>query len=129
MSGEAEKSEPMMPISEAISLIESVLPSPLVQRSWSSGPRRMYQDLRSIVFTLKLRNTQQEYYYKGVYPVEIIRAFRSAGHRELEVRARSRFLHTSNYSNEMRWVNPGEALTVPARQVWRWRRNTPQGHL
>ena len=46
-------SEPTIPISEAVSLIEAVLPSPMVQRSWSLGPQRMCQELRRAV--LKLR--------------------------------------------------------------------------
>jgi hypothetical protein len=39
----------MISISEAAKLIESVLPSPMVQRSWSLGPQRMCQELRRVV--------------------------------------------------------------------------------
>jgi hypothetical protein len=46
--------EPVIRISEAVSLIESILPTPLVQRSWSLGPQRMCQELRRVV--LKLQN-------------------------------------------------------------------------
>ncbi len=48
--------EPVIPVSRAVSLIESVLPSPLVQRSWSLGPQRMCQELRRVV--LRLRGVQ-----------------------------------------------------------------------
>lgn len=49
-------SEPVIRVSEAVSLIESVLPMPIVQRSWSLGPQRMCQELRRVV--LKLQNKQ-----------------------------------------------------------------------
>jgi hypothetical protein len=78
----------------------------------------------------KASHSQQEYYYKGIYPVEIVQdASGSAGHQELEVRAKCRFLHTSNYSKEKYWVNAGEILKVPLRLVWSRRRNIPSGRL
>lgn len=43
----------MIAVSEAAKLIESVLPSPLVQRSWSLGPQRMCQELRRVVQQLE----------------------------------------------------------------------------
>jgi hypothetical protein len=48
--------EPVIRVSEAVSLIESVLPTPIVQRSWSLGPQRMCQELRRVV--LKLQNKE-----------------------------------------------------------------------
>lgn len=48
--------EPMIPISKAVGLIEAVLPSPIVQRSWSLGPQRMCQELRRVI--LKLRGSE-----------------------------------------------------------------------
>lgn len=45
--------EPVMPVGKAVSLIESVLPSPLVQRSWSLGPQRMCQELRRVIIKLR----------------------------------------------------------------------------
>ncbi len=36
-------------VSEAAKMVESVLPSPMVQRSWSLGPQRMCQELRRVV--------------------------------------------------------------------------------
>jgi hypothetical protein len=39
----------MIPASEAAKMVESVLPSPMVQRSWSLGPQRMCQELRRVV--------------------------------------------------------------------------------
>jgi hypothetical protein len=45
--------EAVIPTSKAVSLIESVLPSPLVQRSWSLGPQRMCQELRRVIMKLR----------------------------------------------------------------------------
>jgi len=50
--------EPTIPINEVISLIESVLPNPIIQRSWSFGPQRMCQELRRVVLKLnKIRES------------------------------------------------------------------------
>ncbi|MGD6807592.1 MAG: hypothetical protein ACQCN4_11610 [Candidatus Bathyarchaeia archaeon] len=43
----------MIAASEATQMIESVLPSPMVQRSWSLGPQRMCQQLRRVVQQLE----------------------------------------------------------------------------
>jgi hypothetical protein len=43
----------MIATSEATQMIESVLPSPMVQRSWSLGPQRMCQQLRRVVQQLE----------------------------------------------------------------------------
>jgi len=45
--------EPVVPVSEAVKLIESVLPATLVQRSWSLGPQRMCQELRRVMLKLQ----------------------------------------------------------------------------
>ncbi len=47
---------PVVPVDTAVQLIEAVLPSPLVQRSWSLGPQRMCQELRRVL--VKLRSLQ-----------------------------------------------------------------------
>ena len=48
------KNQPkMIAVSEASKLIESVLPSPMVQRSWSLGPQRMCQELRRVAKQLE----------------------------------------------------------------------------
>ena len=52
-------SEPSIPVSQAIKLIEQVLPSHLVQRSWSLGPQRMCQELNRVL--LKLRGLQDSH--------------------------------------------------------------------
>jgi hypothetical protein len=49
--------EPTIPVGEAVKLIETVLPSPIVQRSWSLGPQRMCQELRRVL--VKLRSRQE----------------------------------------------------------------------
>lgn len=51
--------EKTIPISQAVELIEQVLPNPLVQRSWSLGPQRMCQELRRTI--LKLRSLQDSH--------------------------------------------------------------------
>jgi len=51
--------EPVIPLKEVISLVESVLPSPIIQRSWSLGPQRMCQELRRII--LKLRKFHESH--------------------------------------------------------------------
>jgi hypothetical protein len=45
----------MIPASEAAKMVEAVLPSPMVQRSWSLGPQRMCQELRRVVQQLEQR--------------------------------------------------------------------------
>lgn len=51
--------EKTIPISQAVKLIEQVLPNPLVQRSWSLGPQRMCQELQRAI--LKLRSLQDSH--------------------------------------------------------------------
>ena len=69
-----------------------------------------------------------ELYYKGIYPVEVVPDVSvDSDRQELTVRAKSRFLHTSNYSDETRIVKPGEELTVLARLVWDHKRGVPTG--
>jgi hypothetical protein len=41
-------------VSEAARIVEAVLPSPMVQRSWSLGPQRMCQELRRVVQQLEM---------------------------------------------------------------------------
>ncbi len=43
----------MIAVSEAIKMVEAVLPSPMIQRSWSLGPQRMCQELRRVVKQLE----------------------------------------------------------------------------
>jgi len=50
---------PVVPVDTAVQLIETVLPSPLVQRSWSLGPQRMCQELRRVL--VKLRSLQDSH--------------------------------------------------------------------
>ena len=46
-------SERVIPVKEAVSLIQSVLPSPVVERSWSFGPQRLCQELRGVIRKLE----------------------------------------------------------------------------
>jgi hypothetical protein len=43
----------MIAVSEAAKMVESVLPSQMVQRSWSLGPQRMCQELQRVVKQLE----------------------------------------------------------------------------
>lgn len=43
----------MIAVSEAARMVEAVLPSTMVQRSWSLGPQRMCQELRRVVLQLE----------------------------------------------------------------------------
>jgi hypothetical protein len=45
--------EPAIPISQAIRMIQEVLPSSLVQRSWGLGPQRMCQELNKVLYRLQ----------------------------------------------------------------------------
>ncbi len=45
--------EKTIPVDQAVKLIEQVLPSPIVQRSWSLGPQRMCQELQRVLFELR----------------------------------------------------------------------------
>jgi len=54
-----KNSEPTIPVSHAIRLIQEVMPSYLVQRSWSLGPLRMCQELNRVL--LKLHKIQDSH--------------------------------------------------------------------
>jgi hypothetical protein len=55
-SGGLLKNPPkMVAASEAAKMVEAVLPSPMIQRSWSLGPQRMCQELRKVVKQLELK--------------------------------------------------------------------------
>ncbi len=79
---------------------------------------------------------QQEFYLKGIYPVEVVSGVKDGF---VEVRAKTAFLHTSAYSDgkrqvrvgvtEKRWVKQGEVLRVPFRHVWSHRRRVATGHV
>jgi hypothetical protein len=45
-------------VEEAMRLIQNVLPSLMVERSWGLGPQRMCQELRSVIFKLRGRVKQ-----------------------------------------------------------------------
>jgi hypothetical protein len=81
-------------------------------------------------------DSQQEFYLKGIYPVEIVS---DAKDGLVEIRAKTTFLHVSNYMGgqnharvgmtKKRWVKSGEILKVPVRFVWPSRRRMAKGHL
>ncbi|MBN1244789.1 hypothetical protein JXA31_04270 [Candidatus Bathyarchaeota archaeon] len=54
-----KQAEPTISVGEAVKLIETVLPNHIVQRSWSLGPQRMCQELRSVI--VKLRSLQESH--------------------------------------------------------------------
>jgi hypothetical protein len=77
----------------------------------------------------------QEFYLKGIYPVEVVSEVKDG---LVEVRAKTAFLHTSAYSGgkrqvrvgvtEKRRVKLGEILRVPYHYVWSHRRRVAKGH-
>jgi hypothetical protein len=50
----------MIRIEEVVKMIQSVLPSPMVERSWGFGSQRLCQELRGVVFKLRERGKQDE---------------------------------------------------------------------
>jgi hypothetical protein len=50
----------MIPVEEAMKMIQNVLPSAMVERSWGFGPQRLCQELRSVVLKLHERVKQNE---------------------------------------------------------------------
>ncbi|HSV49827.1 MAG TPA: hypothetical protein VLH35_05880 [Candidatus Acidoferrales bacterium] len=51
--------ESSIPLSQAIRMIEEVLPNNMVQRSWSLGPQRMCQELNRILYRLHSMEANQ----------------------------------------------------------------------
>jgi hypothetical protein len=45
----------MISVEEAIGMIQNVLPSPMVERSWGFGPQRLCQELRGVILNLRKR--------------------------------------------------------------------------
>lgn len=45
----------VIPIEEVIKMVQNVLPSSMVERSWGLGPQRMCQELRGVIFKLRRR--------------------------------------------------------------------------
>jgi hypothetical protein len=58
-----QSADPTVPVNDVIGLIESVLPSPIIQRSWGLGPQRMCQELRRVI--LKLRKIDENFNHRG----------------------------------------------------------------
>jgi len=58
VEGFLKNSKSMIPVEDAMRMIQNVLPTPMVERSWSFGPQRLCQELRGIV--LKLRERVKE---------------------------------------------------------------------
>ncbi|MEM3699834.1 MAG: hypothetical protein QXL57_03070 [Candidatus Bathyarchaeia archaeon] len=50
-----KNSRAMIPVEEAIRMIQNVLPSPMVERSWGLGPQRLCQELRGVILNLRRR--------------------------------------------------------------------------
>lgn len=45
----------LIPVDDAVQMIEGVLPSVVVERSWGFGPQRLCQELKGVVLTLRKR--------------------------------------------------------------------------
>ncbi len=50
----------MIPVEEAMKMIQNVLPSVMVERSWGFGPQRLCQELRSVILKFHERVKQNE---------------------------------------------------------------------
>ena len=53
-----KNSKTMIPVEEAMKMIQNALPSAMVERSWGFGPQRLCQELRSVVLKLHERAKQ-----------------------------------------------------------------------
>jgi hypothetical protein len=53
--GFVKNSKAMISVEEAIGMIQNVLPSPMVERSWGFGPQRLCQELRGVILNLRRR--------------------------------------------------------------------------
>ncbi len=83
-----------------------------------------------------LADSDQEFYLKGIYAVEVVSEVKDG---MVGVRAKTTFLHTSCYSQgkrqvkvgvtEKRMVRKGEVLQVPFSLVWSHQRRIPKGHV
>jgi hypothetical protein len=49
-----------IPVEEAVRMIQNVLPSPTVERSWGFGPQRLCQELRGVILRLHERVKENE---------------------------------------------------------------------
>jgi hypothetical protein len=47
-------------VEEVVKMIQNVLPSPMVERSWGLGPQRLCQELRGVLFRLRGRVKENE---------------------------------------------------------------------
>ena len=56
--GFVKNPKPTIPAEDAIKMIQNVLPSPMVERSWGFGPQRLCQELRGVVIKLRERVKQ-----------------------------------------------------------------------
>jgi hypothetical protein len=53
-------SKTMIHVEEVLKMIQNILPSPMVERSWGFGSQRLCQELRGILFKLRQRVKQDE---------------------------------------------------------------------
>jgi hypothetical protein len=56
-----KNSKSMIPVDDAVKMIQNVLPSVMVERSWGFGPQRLCQELRGLVLRLRERVKQNEW--------------------------------------------------------------------
>jgi hypothetical protein len=50
----------MIHVEEVLKMIQNILPSPMVERSWGLGSQRLCQELRGILFRLRQKVKQDE---------------------------------------------------------------------
>ncbi|MEM3579569.1 MAG: hypothetical protein QXL54_05050, partial [Candidatus Bathyarchaeia archaeon] len=59
--GFVKNSKALIPVEDAVKMIQKVLPSPIVERSWGLGLQRMCQELRGVITSLRRRTEQNDH--------------------------------------------------------------------
>jgi hypothetical protein len=58
--GLVKNAKAVVPVEDVIKMVQKVLPSPMVERSWGFGPQRMCQELRGVIVNLRGRVKQND---------------------------------------------------------------------
>ena len=58
--GLVKNAKAVVPVEDVIKMVQKILPSPMVERSWGFGPQRMCQELRGVIVNLRGRVKQND---------------------------------------------------------------------
>jgi hypothetical protein len=58
--GFVKNTKALIPVEDVVKMIQKVLPSPMVERSWGFGPQRLCQELRGVITNLCRRKEQND---------------------------------------------------------------------